>query len=481
MKSMLRCISGFLILLLTVALSMVLSPVCKAQTEAQADAGTETQAQILERMQQLENELNALRRQVAAMKANESSAPALKTAVYVVPAEQEAAAATSAPATAPTAALAEAPKTTIASLLGPTSFSGFVDTYYGFNFNHPASLDNGLQFFDQKTNQFGLNMVELIVDKAPDATAGEAGRTGYHVSLGYGQAINAVNGSEPVAGPSFDQYLKEAYFSYLAPVGKGLQIDIGKFVTPAGAEVIETKDNWNYSRSLLFYYAIPYYHFGARAAYKFNDKWTVTGYLVNGWNNVVDNNSGKTFGASLAWNPTKKVSITENYLVGPEGDAGAPTPDTNWRNLSDTVFTYTPNSKLSLMFNGDYGRGDKIYTETGSGIVASPVVDWWGTAAYAKYAWNDKNNFALRYEYYGDPYGFTIYSGTGFPSGHVQEFTATLTHMLASSLLTRFEYRNDFANNPIFEKGNPETHPFVKDQYTLTLGMVFMFDSRNAK
>ena len=38
--------------------------------------------------------------------------------------------------------------------------------------------------------------------------------------------------------------------------------DIGKFVTSAGAEVIESKDNWNYSRSLLFAWAIPYYHFG---------------------------------------------------------------------------------------------------------------------------------------------------------------------------------------------------------------------------
>ena len=76
-------------------------------------------------------------------------------------------------------------------------------------------------------------------------------------------------------------------------MGKGLQVDIGKFVTPAGAEVIETKDNWNYSRGLLFSYAIPYYHFGMRAKYAFNDKYALTGFFVNGWNNVVDNNSGK--------------------------------------------------------------------------------------------------------------------------------------------------------------------------------------------
>ena len=99
----------------------------------------------------------------------------------------------------------------------------------------------------------------------------------------------------------------------MAPLGKGLQVDFGKFVTPAGAEVIETNQNWNYTRSLLFYYAIPYYHFGARAKYTFNDKWSLTGYMTNGWNNVIGTGSGKTGGLSLGWNATKKVTLTETW------------------------------------------------------------------------------------------------------------------------------------------------------------------------
>ena len=105
-----------------------------------------------------------------------------------------------------------------------------------------------------------------------------------------------VAGFEP-GGTTIYQNIQQAYVSYLAPVGNGsLQVDFGKFVTPAGYEVIETKDNWNYSRGLLFALAIPYYHMGMRAAYSPNDKVTVTGFLFNGWNNVVDNNTGKTVG-----------------------------------------------------------------------------------------------------------------------------------------------------------------------------------------
>ena len=90
------------------------------------------------------------------------------------------------------------------------------------------------------------------------------------------------------------------------------------------------------------------------AAYTFNDKYTLTGYVVNGWNNLVDNyNSGKTGGLSFAWTRTRRFLLTETWLGGP---GATPLDGGSWRNLSDTVITYTPNSKLSLMANGDYGR-----------------------------------------------------------------------------------------------------------------------------
>ena len=164
--------------------------------------------------------------------------------------------------------------------------------------------------------------------------------------------MKIVNASDP----DYLQFLKEAYLSYMAPIGKGLQFDFGKFVTPAGAEVIETNANVNYSRGLLFNYAIPFYHFGGRAKYAFNDKVALTGYLVNGWNDIVHDsnpmnnsingvpqsptatifpvitnnytNSGKTGGLSLAWTPSKKLSFTETWLGGPgatpvDGTTGA--------------------------------------------------------------------------------------------------------------------------------------------------------------
>src|SRR6266446_5667984 len=217
-----------------------------SQVFAQADPAP---PDLAGRIDSLEKQLADLKSELAAQKA---AAPA--PAPAPAPAEAAVAAATPAAAPAPTG---------LAGLLGPTTLSGFVDVYYGYNSNQPAGRTTALRNFDINSGQFGLNMIELIADKPPDATAS---RVGYHVSLGFGQAMNLVNGTEvaspnlpgtPVGKPpstitNFDQYLKEGYLSYLAPVGKGLQINVGKFVTPAGAEVIESKDNWNYSRGMLF-------------------------------------------------------------------------------------------------------------------------------------------------------------------------------------------------------------------------------------
>ena len=254
----------------------------------------------------------------------------------------------------------------------------------------------------------------------------------------------------------------------MAPTGKGLTVDIGKFVTNAGAEVIETKDNWNYSRGLLFSWAIPYYHFGVRAKYAFNGKVALTGFLLNGWNNVVDNNTGKTTGFTLALTPTKKLSIYENYYVGPEqSPVNGVSFNGNFRHLTDTVVAYNATSKLSLMANYDYGH------EHFTGI--SPV--WWsGIAGYIKYAPNAKWAFSTRGEYFIDHNGFT--TGLGSPQ-KLGEFTGTLERTLAGHIISRLEYRRDMSDQNVFPYRTSEItgSPFspMDHQNTVTVGFVYAF------
>jgi hypothetical protein len=140
------------------------------------------------------------------------------------------------------------------------------------------------------------------------------------------------------------------------------------------------------------------------------------------------------------------------------------------RQLSDTVITYSPTSKLSFIVNGDYGRGDRI-TDPVTAIVSHPVF-WTGVAGYVRYAFSGTSAFSTRYEYYDDHDGFT--TGT---AQHLNEFTTTLERLVAHHIISRLEFRHDFSDQPVFFKG---TTP-VLAQNTLAAGLVFTFDSREAK
>src|SRR5206468_1908543 len=109
----------------------------------------------------------------------------------------------------------------------------------------------------------------------------------------------------------------QMYLIFKPTKAHGAEIDFGQFVTSAGAEVIESNANWNYSRSLLFAWAIPYYHFGLKSTVPVNKELTVGFQLVNAWNTVWGNNDFRNVGLTLAYSKPK-FTYTANYYVGPQ-------------------------------------------------------------------------------------------------------------------------------------------------------------------
>jgi putative OmpL-like beta-barrel porin-2 len=435
--------------------------------------------------QTTDQEVNDLKQQVQALRAEMDAMKAATAAPTATPAAGAPAA--GAPAAAATeAAPPPDPLAGITSVLHGVNLTALVDGYYQYNANNPQA-GTYTEPFTSVNSQFQLNLLEVQLDKPVDKSS----PLGFRVALGFGNAMKAIENSANAGndGNNTDtQYLKEGYLSYMAPIGKGLQIDFGKFVTPAGAEVLESNQNWNYTRSILFYDAIPYYHFGARVKYTFNDKWAVTGFATNGWNNVLSTNTGKTGGFSLAWNATKKISLTETYLGGPRDVAGIG-DNGPWNNLSDTVLTYNPTAKLSLMANFDYDhQGFDAASDAVLGL--SPTItgaDYTGFAGYVKYQYSPKTALAGRYEYLNDHDGLALGLNGGlaflsvpFPGGagihdHPQEFTGTLEHAFAGHLISRLEYRHDFSNNNIFEVGGGKGTPSFSDhQDTVTAGLIFV-------
>jgi hypothetical protein len=344
--------------------------------------------------------------------------------------------ATSTPTPAPAPA---APPAKSAFTQGGMDFSFLFDGYVSGNLNTPDSGFNGLRNFDFRANTLHVNMGKITIDRAP-------GPVGFHLDVGFGQTFDVIHSTD--RAPEALKYFEQAYVSFKPKSWKGVEIDAGEFVTSAGAEVIETNGNWNYSRSLLFSWAIPYYHFGVRASIPIG-KFTGGVQVVQGWNNIYDNNSGKTIGlnGAYAW---KKVTWSHNYYVGPEKSH----TNKGLRQLYDTTVLVNQTDNFSYYINFDYGREKYI----GSG-----AAKWTGIAGAARYAIGKKFALAGRLEWFDDPDGFS--TGT---AQSVKEFTATGEYKMNSWLMTRLEFRDDWSNQAFFQKNSG----FVYNQPTFLLGMV---------
>ena len=327
--------------------------------------------------------------------------------------------------------------------VGPIDFSGAIDGYYSWNNNHPASMTNNLYNFNDSANQFGLSLAEIALEHSPDPV-------GFRVDLGFGRTYQLVNSADNDGG--FNQYLQQAYVSWAPTGGRGFQADFGKFVTSAGGEVIESYPNWNYSRSLAFVLALPYYHFGLRTSMPMG-RFTGGFHLVNGWNNVVDNNSGKTVGLTGALDLGMGTWYA-NYYAGPENSG----TNTGWTHLIDTTLVLTPVSQVSAYLNYDYGQS------------RSPdFAAWQAFAAAIRFQATDNWAFTPRGEWFQDRQGSR--SGSGIPT-IIKEVTFTGEYKLAEGLLWRAEYRRDWSDQSIFERGSAG---FYDKQDTFTVAFVAFF------
>lgn len=340
--------------------------------------------------------------------------------------------------------------------------SGIVDGYYSYNNNKVDMFTQG-RAFDVRHNAFSLQLAKLTLNKANS----KDDPLGFRIDLGLGETVDRIISVSDSSRNDATKHVLQAYASVVAPIGNGLTIDFGKFYTPVGAEVIETKDNYNYSRGWLFAFG-PYYHVGMRAKYAFNDKVALSGFLLNGWDNAFENNvgenAGKTVGFQLGLTPSKKFALTQTYLAGPEAPL-ANVPDIslrdNWRHVADTVATVYVTDKFTLLGNFVYGSDGDNLGNRGK---------WTGGAAYFKYAFNSKLAFSPRFEVFNDKDGLR----TGVAQT-VKDITLTQEVKLVNNLLTRFEYRRDFSNQRFFtnsdgiSKGN---------QNTFTIGVSYFFTNR---
>ncbi len=302
--------------------------------------------------------------------------------------------------------------------------SGYVDTSYTY-LSGAGTFSGGTanRVFDTERNSFNLHMVNLTVSMLP--------------AKGFGGLVEVNAGSDARAitatGTTNDEFdVTQAYAHYAN--GPFMAI-AGKYVTLSGAEVIRGPDNLNFTRSILFGYAIPFTHTGVRAYYSVGDTMKFIVGVNNGWEVLRESAStvgglvadGKTFEVGAQFTPIKPLNLAVAVYSGEEPGLTA----IGRRDLVDVVVAYSITDNLSVTLNADVGKQEDA-------IAMGTDAEWSGIAAYVNWKFANQWRVAFRAEQFDDKNGYR----TGLAQKW-SEATATLAFMPTANAEIRVEGRYD--------------------------------------
>lgn len=388
-----------------------------------------------------------------------SASPVLRTAVLVLSALLTSGALAQTVPAAGTPATGEKPadatqSSPIFSIWG-FDLTGHVDVGYAY-LRGSGKFVSGVndRVFDFKHNTAYFHALDLQFAKLPDQGWGglldlTIGKDADTIAA-YGtisKRKGPANGAEHYVDPTqFYVHFGAAPFSVIA----------GKYVTNAGAEVIKSAADVNYSRSILFGYAIPFTHTGFRVTYKPTDTLTLLAGVNQGWDAFEDPNNDKTVELGGIFAPSKQVSLIATYYGGKERVTNYPRSDANgMRHLIDLVGTFSVSDQLTLIVNYDYGT-------QAQGAFDGGKAKWQGVAAYANYQFNDQWRLSVRGEYFDDE--------DGYRTGVVQkwkEATLTLAYLPAREWEIRAEVRVDKSDQLAFLKSDRVTPTDTQQSFGL--------------
>jgi hypothetical protein len=322
--------------------------------------------------------------------------------------------------------------------------SGYLDTSYS-HLSGDGVFTSGAanRVFDTQQDGFSLQQAALNV--------------GYQPKEGFGAFVNLTLGNDADVIAPYDRYPSTSKFdvtqAYGQYAGSGFTVIAGKYVTLAGAEVIASPSNPNFSRSILFGYAIPFTHTGIRATLTPTDTLTLVLGLTNGWDDLKDTNSAKTVEVGATFAPVKAFSIAASGYFGKERVGGLVGSGTEGeRSLIDVVATWNISDALTLIVNGDWGQQDNLGEFlTSLGVYSGPNYNakWDGVAGYLNYTINDNWKLSLRAEYFDDK--------DGYRTGVVQkwkEVTGTIAYLPTKHAELRLELRGDNSDVSSFSKSD---------------------------
>jgi Putative beta-barrel porin-2, OmpL-like. bbp2 len=309
------------------------------------------------------------------------------------------------------------------------TFDGFVDTYYAYDFNHLSNFDRSFTTQPARSDEFNVNLAYAGASYLQDRVRGRfALQAGTSVQNNY--AGEPTNGA--VSGPSLSRSIQEAYVGYR--LTDQLWLDAGTYFSHVGAEGFISRDNPTYTRSLVADFS-PYYQSGVRLSYQASEKLALQLHVVNGWQNISENNHSKMLGTQISYQLTPHSTLAYSTLIGREAE---------FRHFHDLVYKFTGEQ---FDFVAQYDVGFQNLAD-GSG-----VGNWWGGLGVLRYKIGPTQAVALRAEHYADPHQFII--NTSLPASfETSGGSIGFDQDLSSQLKWRSEYRLMSSRSAVYPDGS---------------------------
>ncbi|HEX7479320.1 MAG TPA: outer membrane beta-barrel protein, partial [Polyangiales bacterium] len=266
-----------------------------------------------------------------------------------------------------------------------------------------------------------------------------------HIGIDAGRDAT-INGARPYGGGPFD--VLEAFATY---TGGKVSLTAGKFVTYEGIEVAPGPLNPTVTRGYLYYFAEPITHTGFKVHYQATDELNIGLGIVNGWDNLVDDNNMKTFIGRIGYTPSTSFFAALSATYGAE----ALHNDKNQRLSLDLTGCWTVTDTLLLNFQGNFGTEPNAGYKNQSSTAIDSTASWYGVGVqpvYTSGAWS----LAGRLEWFADPNGARVAAAAAGAKGNYVNVTLAPGYKLADGFRIRAELRADISTEktiPLVARG----------------------------
>lgn len=322
-------------------------------------------------------------------------------------------------------------KTSTAQEDDPLTFSGYLETYYIYDFGEPADHERPdfVYSFDRH-NEITLNLGYIKADYQTDKVRADLG-------LMAGTYANA----NLVAEPGVLKNVYESNAGLRLVQDKDLWIDVGIFPSHIGFESARGASCWNMTRGLVAENS-PYYESGAKLSYTSpNEKWFLSGLLLNGWQRIqrVDGNNTPAFGHQVQYMPNSDITLNSSSFIGND----FPDSARKMRYFHNFFGQFQLNDQLGIIAGFDIGA-----QQTTKGSDDYHV--WYAPILTAKYAFSEKLSVSVRGEYYSDPDQVIVATGT--PNGfQTYGYSVNLDYNIFENVKWRIEARRFNSKDQIFQ------------------------------